>query len=159
IALAKPNARSSHRVPTPQGGGVAIIAATLVATGIAFHTLSFAPPAVSMPAVAAAIVAMTCLGAADDIRPLPAGLRLLLQAAVIAGVLYAMPAELRIVAPLPLWLERCVLLIGLLWFVNLVNFMDGLDWMTVAEVIPLTVSLAILGFIGALPARGTVLSL
>ena len=29
-ALAKPNARSSHRIPTPQGAGIAVIAATLV---------------------------------------------------------------------------------------------------------------------------------
>ena len=31
IALARPNARSSHRVPTPQGAGIAVIAATLIA--------------------------------------------------------------------------------------------------------------------------------
>jgi UDP-N-acetylmuramyl pentapeptide phosphotransferase/UDP-N-acetylglucosamine-1-phosphate transferase len=31
IALAKPNARSSHRIPTPQGAGIAVIAATLLA--------------------------------------------------------------------------------------------------------------------------------
>ena len=31
IALAKPNARSSHRIPTPQGAGIAVIAATLAA--------------------------------------------------------------------------------------------------------------------------------
>ena len=31
IALAKPNARSSHSVPTPQGGGIAVIAATIIA--------------------------------------------------------------------------------------------------------------------------------
>ena len=29
-ALARPNARSSHRIPTPQGAGIAVIAATLV---------------------------------------------------------------------------------------------------------------------------------
>ena len=29
-ALAKPNARSSHRIPTPQGAGIAVIGATLV---------------------------------------------------------------------------------------------------------------------------------
>ena len=29
-ALARPNARSSHRVPTPQGAGIAVIAATLL---------------------------------------------------------------------------------------------------------------------------------
>ena len=27
--LAKPNARSSHKVPTPQGGGIAVLAAML----------------------------------------------------------------------------------------------------------------------------------
>ena len=30
IALAKPNARSSHREPTPQGGGIAVVAATII---------------------------------------------------------------------------------------------------------------------------------
>ena len=32
-ALAKPNARSSHRIPTPQGAGIAVIAATLLVAG------------------------------------------------------------------------------------------------------------------------------
>ena len=32
-ALAKPNARSSHRIPTPQGAGIAVIAATLMVAG------------------------------------------------------------------------------------------------------------------------------
>ena len=31
--LANPNARSSHRVPTPQGGGIAVVAATLMVAG------------------------------------------------------------------------------------------------------------------------------
>jgi UDP-N-acetylmuramyl pentapeptide phosphotransferase/UDP-N-acetylglucosamine-1-phosphate transferase len=159
VALAKPNARSSHSAPTPQGGGIAVIAATLVTVGAAFHTLSLGSPAVSIPAIAGAIIAMACLGAADDIRPLPAGLRLLLQAAVVEGVLFTMPAEWHIVSTIPLWLERSALLLGVLWFVNLVNFMDGLDWMTVAEVIPLTITLAVLGSIGALPPRAMILSL
>ncbi|OSI59783.1 glycosyl transferase, partial [Bradyrhizobium canariense] len=34
VALAKPNARSSHRIPTPQGAGIAVTAATLLAAGI-----------------------------------------------------------------------------------------------------------------------------
>ena len=32
-ALARPNARSSHREPTPQGGGIAVVAATLASVG------------------------------------------------------------------------------------------------------------------------------
>jgi len=159
VALARPNARSSHRVPTPQGGGIAVVIGTLVATAMAFKLLSFGALTMPIPAIAVAIAAMAGLGAADDIRPLPVELRLLLQAVIIAGVLYAMPEDLRVIPPIPLWLERCLLLIGGLWFVNLVNFMDGIDWITVAEAVPLTVTLAIVGFAGGLPPYATALSL
>ena len=33
-ALARPNARSSHAVPTPQGGGIAVVAATLLVAAL-----------------------------------------------------------------------------------------------------------------------------
>lgn len=159
-ALAKPNARSSHRTPTPQGGGIAVIAATMGAVGIALAVFSLgASPELTLTKVLAAALAMTCLGAFDDMRELPAGLRLILQAVVIAAVIYALPDQLRVVPQLPWWLERVLLLIGGLWFVNLVNFMDGIDWMTVAEVIPLTATLTVLGIAGALPSYGTVLAL
>jgi len=159
-ALAKPNARSSHRTPTPQGGGIAVIAATLGAVGIALAIFSLGvSPALNLPKIVAATLIMTCLGAIDDIRPLPAGLRLILQTVLVASVIYTLPDQLRVVPLLPWWLERLLLLIGGLWFVNLVNFMDGIDWMTVAEVIPITATLAALGIAGALPSYGTVLAL
>jgi UDP-N-acetylmuramyl pentapeptide phosphotransferase/UDP-N-acetylglucosamine-1-phosphate transferase len=159
-ALAKPNSRSSHRAPTPQGAGIAVIAATLGAVGVALAIFSLGvSPDLNLPKVVAAALLMTCLGAIDDIRPLPAGLRLILQAVVIAAVIYTLPYQLRVVPLLPWWLERLLLLIGGLWFVNLVNFMDGIDWMTVAEVIPITATLTMLGIAGALPPYGAVLSL
>jgi UDP-N-acetylmuramyl pentapeptide phosphotransferase/UDP-N-acetylglucosamine-1-phosphate transferase len=159
-ALAKPNARSSHRTPTPQGAGIAVIAATMGAVGVALAIFSLgASPDLNLPKVVVAVLLMTCLGAIDDIRPLPAGLRLMLQAAVIAGIVYTLPDQLRVVPQLPWWFERGLLLIGGVWFVNLVNFMDGIDWMTVAEVIPITATLTILGMAGALPSYGTVLAL
>jgi UDP-N-acetylmuramyl pentapeptide phosphotransferase/UDP-N-acetylglucosamine-1-phosphate transferase len=159
-ALAKPNARSSHRTPTPQGGGIAVIAATLGAVGVALAIFSRgALPDLSLPKVVAAVLIMTCLGAIDDIRPLPAGLRLILQTIVVAGVIYTLPDQLRVVPLLPWWIERLLLLIGGLWFVNLVNFMDGIDWMTAAEVIPITATLTVLAIAGALPSYGTVLAL
>jgi UDP-N-acetylmuramyl pentapeptide phosphotransferase/UDP-N-acetylglucosamine-1-phosphate transferase len=102
---------------------------------------------------------MAGIGAIDDIHPLPAAPRLLLQAIIVAGVIYTLPDQLRIVAPLPWWLERLLLVLGGLWFVNLVNFMDGIDWMTVAEVVPLTAGLVGLGLAGALPPYGTVVAL
>jgi UDP-N-acetylmuramyl pentapeptide phosphotransferase/UDP-N-acetylglucosamine-1-phosphate transferase len=159
-ALAKPNARSSHRTPTPQGGGIAVVAATLGAVGVALAIFSRgALSDLNLPKVVAAVLVMTCLGAFDDLRELPAGLRLILQVVVIAAVIYTLPDQLRVVPLLPWWLERLLLLVGGLWFVNLVNFMDGIDWMTVAEVIPLTATLTVLGIAGALPPYGTVLAL
>ena len=159
-ALAKPNARSSHRTPTPQGGGIAVVAATLSAVAVALAIFSLGVSHdLNLPKVVAAALIMTCLGAFDDIRPLPPGLRLTLQAVVVAGIIYTLPDQLRVVPLLPWWVERLLLLIGGLWFVNLVNFMDGIDWMTVAEVIPITATLTVLGTAGALPFYGTVLAL
>ena len=48
------------------------------------------------------------------------------------------------------------MLLAGLWFVNLVNFMDGLDLMTVAEIVPVTGALVLLGWLGELPAPATV---
>jgi len=157
-ALARPNARSSHYEPTPQGGGIAVIAATIAATGLGIFGLgaSIAPPPAT---VLAAIVLIAGVGAADDIRPLAVIPRLLLQALAIAAVIYALPDELRTLPILPWWLERVVLFLAGLWFVNLVNFMDGIDWMTVAEVVPIAAALVALGYLGALPLEAIIVAL
>jgi hypothetical protein len=52
-----------------------------------------------------------------------------------------------------------MLLLAGLWFVNLVNFMDGIDWMMVAEVVPVTAGVALVGALGALPPEGLVVAL
>jgi UDP-N-acetylmuramyl pentapeptide phosphotransferase/UDP-N-acetylglucosamine-1-phosphate transferase len=46
-----------------------------------------------------------------------------------------------------------------LWFVNLVNFMDGIDWLTVAEVVPTAATIGAIGFFGMLPPAAIVISL
>ena len=155
IALAKPNARSSHRVPTPQGAGIAVIAATLIA---AVAVIAFAGAAeMRIPvAVFGATLFIAAVGFADDVHSIPVVPRLLLQGAAVAAVILAAPDNLRIVAACPLWLERGLLFLAGLWFVNLVNFMDGLDLMTVAEIVPVTGALALLGWLGDLPASTTV---
>jgi UDP-N-acetylmuramyl pentapeptide phosphotransferase/UDP-N-acetylglucosamine-1-phosphate transferase len=158
-ALARPNARSSHRVPTPQGGGIAVCTATLgvvvagaLATGRPELLAGVAP-------LFAAVVVMAFVGAFDDIRPIPVAPRLLLQLIAVAGVIAALPAELRVAPMLPAGLERTLLVIGGLWFVNLVNFMDGIDWITVAEIVPVTAGLALIGALGGLPVNGILVAL
>ena len=39
---------------------------------------------------------------------------------------------------MPVAVERALALLAGVWFVNLVNFMDGIDWITVAGIVPLT---------------------
>jgi UDP-N-acetylmuramyl pentapeptide phosphotransferase/UDP-N-acetylglucosamine-1-phosphate transferase len=158
-ALAKPNARSSHLIPTPQGAGIAVIAVVVGASAVALG-LHGLPDGATRPLaiVIGAALAMACVGAVDDIRPLPIVPRLLLQALIVAAVIYSLPDELRIVPAVPWSLERLILLAGGLWFVNLVNFMDGIDWMTAAEVIPLTATLALFGAAHALPGYAAFLA-
>jgi UDP-N-acetylmuramyl pentapeptide phosphotransferase/UDP-N-acetylglucosamine-1-phosphate transferase len=153
-ALARPNARSSHREPTPQGGGIAVIIATVA--GACFGISGFDT---SLGVILAATMIIACAGAAADIRPITIALRLGIQTIAVALVIFALPDGLRVAAFLPWWVERGLLLVAGLWFVNLVNFMDGLDWMTVAEVVPVTGTLAAIGFMGLLPAPAIVVSL
>lgn len=144
--LARPNARSSHRIPTPQGAGIAVIAATLIVASAWSAGVNVAIP----PALVAATVAMALVGFADDIVSLPVLVRLVLQAAAVGAVVFTAPETARIVPAVPLALERGLVLLAGVWFVNLVNFMDGLDLMTVAEVVPITAALLLLGSLGDL---------
>jgi UDP-N-acetylmuramyl pentapeptide phosphotransferase/UDP-N-acetylglucosamine-1-phosphate transferase len=107
----------------------------------------------------AAVVLIAAVGIMADIHPIAVTLRLLLQALAVAMAIYTLPVELRVLPILPWWIERVALIVGGLWFVNLVNFMDGLDWMTVAEVVPITAALAAIGVLGILPPQATIISL
>ncbi len=159
-AMAQPNARSSHKIPTPQGGGIAVVAATILVCVVTYYLLpANAAAKLQLPIIFAAVVLMAGVGVLADIHPENVAWRLLLQTLAVAAVIFVLPAELRVLPMLPLPAERIALLIGGLWFVNLVNFMDGLDWMTVAEVVPITAALAVIGLLGLLPQAAIVVSL
>jgi UDP-N-acetylmuramyl pentapeptide phosphotransferase/UDP-N-acetylglucosamine-1-phosphate transferase len=157
FAMARPNARSSHREPTPQGGGMAVVTA---AFAVAWLAAAVAPGLArthggELLALSAAAALLALVGAIDDLRPLPASLRLAAQCAAVAGLIALTDPNWRLVPQLPWWIERAGLLVGGVWFVNLVNFMDGIDLMTAAEVVPIigtVVALGFLGAIGVLPA-------
>ncbi len=159
-AMARPNARSSHKIPTPQGGGIAVVATVIAVSCSAFYFLP--PDTAAVPQfsiLCAAVVLIAGVGVLADIHPENFGARLLLQTLAVAAVIFVLPPESRILPILPLPIERLGLTIAGLWFVNLVNFMDGLDWMTVAEVVPLTAALAAIGLFGFLPPAAIVISL
>ncbi len=160
-ALARPNARSSHREPTPQGGGIAVFAAiAIVLAAAAVLNPGLFSDLPRLAVVFAAILGLAVVGATDDVRPMEAVPRLLLQAGAALVVMAALPAEVRIFPDLlPWWFERALMVIGILWFVNLVNFMDGIDWIVVAEVVPVSVALIAIGIMGGLPGDATLVAL
>jgi UDP-N-acetylmuramyl pentapeptide phosphotransferase/UDP-N-acetylglucosamine-1-phosphate transferase len=148
-ALARPNVRSSHRNPTPQGAGIGVMVATVVAVAAVLTTWPHgAEQGVGL--VLGAALGLAVVGAVDDIESVPIVRRLLLQAMAVTAMLTALPADAQIAPFLPLFVERALLLLAGLWFVNLVNFMDGIDWITVAEIVPVTAALAAFGLAGLL---------
>jgi UDP-N-acetylmuramyl pentapeptide phosphotransferase/UDP-N-acetylglucosamine-1-phosphate transferase len=158
-ALARPNARSSHRVPTPQGAGMAVISVTIlaiVATRLFLPGLSRGP---AIGLVLCATGALAVLGAADDIVTLRALPRLVCQLTAAAAVIVSLPVTLRIAQWCPLVVERVVLVLALVWFINLVNFMDGLDLITVAEVVPICAGIVVLSALGKAPPLAALIAL
>jgi UDP-N-acetylmuramyl pentapeptide phosphotransferase/UDP-N-acetylglucosamine-1-phosphate transferase len=127
-ALAPPNARSSHKVPTPQGGGIAVVVAVFLAVlaATAFGAIDTNALLALWP-LAAAVVLLAATGACDDVRHLPVGPRFVLQLVAVAVVIAVM-------------------------------FMAGIDWMTVAEVVPVPAGLWIASLLGALSPSDAVVA-
>jgi len=149
-ALARPNARSSHTTPTPQGGGIAVLASVLLVAFAAAPSPSSSRDSFEVATVSAALLGLALLGAVDDMRPLSAMVRIVLQAIAVT-VVVASGGDRVLPDLVPLWLERGIVIFAGVWFVNLVNFMDGVDWITVAEAVPIAAAVAILGAAGLIP--------
>ncbi|HET9726836.1 MAG TPA: glycosyltransferase family 4 protein [Gemmatimonadales bacterium] len=144
-----PVARSSHEVPTPRGGGIVIVAATLLAPvmvgGLAEGGL--APPVAAWMAGGAAIA---LIGWIDDIRSLSSRTRLPVQVAAAALLLAVAGCwrelDLPLAGPVPLGWAGCLL--ALLWIVgmtNAYNFMDGIDGIAAGQAIVAGLAWAIIG--------------
>jgi UDP-N-acetylmuramyl pentapeptide phosphotransferase/UDP-N-acetylglucosamine-1-phosphate transferase len=159
-ALARPNARSSHKAPTPQGGGVAVVIGSFIAlAAVALFGGADSVRFAELVPLGAAVVLLMAVGVADDIFSLAALPRLALQAVAVIAMVATLPAELRALPTAPLVVERGIEVVAVLWFVNLVNFMDGIDWITVAEVVPITAGVFVLALLGAVPQAPALIAL
>lgn len=132
-----PNERSSHTRPTPRGGGIGIIAGLIIGLCIAF-ALSWADGRLVV-ALLAGCVLVGGIGLVDDHRHVPARVRASVHfiAAIIALVLVGGLPSLRFgTAELALGVTGWTLgVLGIVWSINLYNFMDGIDGIAGAETI------------------------
>lgn len=129
-----PNDRSSHSIPTPRGGGAAIVIATFL--GI---LASYAAGWMDTRLVVALLgcVAVAFIGYLDDRHPVPSRVRLAVH---VAAALWAL-GWLGGLAPLRFgglvhtfeWGGYVLGVLGIVWTLNLFNFMDGIDGIAGAE--------------------------
>lgn len=144
--LDRPNERSSHVVPTPRGGGIAIMA-VLLPFWAAIACFGAAPPGIL--AVAAAAAGLAAVSFFDDLKGLPAGLRFLVQLAAVAAGLAVLPGAGSVFQGLlPPWMDLMATGLLWVWFVNLFNFMDGIDGIAGTEAAFLGGGVALLGLLG-----------
>jgi len=139
--LDQPNARSSHQLPTPRGGGVAFV----LVGSIAVAWLGSWLPLLCLP--------LALVGFLDDRHNLPAALRYGVQVVTVLVLLLISPWHLPSIGLLP-WL---LLLIAGTAVINFTNFMDGLDGLVAGCMAVLFVVAALTGMPTLWPLVGALL--
>ena len=148
-----PNQRSSHTVPTPRGGGLAIVLASVF--GLFWLKLS-QPVDYSNIAIMGGALAVAIIGFCDDHAHVPARWRFLIHALASISILMLIGGLPLCLLPFPLdrllhrelvdlhWFGYPLGVIFLVWCLNLFNFMDGTDGIAASE--SLFVSSALAGY-------------
>lgn len=140
--LDMPNERSSHVLPTPRGGGLAT-------TPVMVAALACMPGFQSLAVGALLLLWISWL---DDRRPLPPLPRFAVQAAAIAAWLLINGGEKMVFQGyLPAWIDHLLVFLAWLWFVNLYNFMDGIDGITGVQSLALGIGITAIGGLELMP--------
>ena len=143
--LAHPNHRSSHKVATPTGAGVTMV--LLYGLGLVYFL--FVSASVSMDLVWLAPLLLGVMGAVDDRVDLSGLLRFAIYAVVLVfAVAQYADAIKQSFAPVDIawhWLAWGLMSLMLLWWVNLFNFMDGINGLAGLEAVYLILATLLLG--------------
>jgi len=141
-----PNERSSHTAPTPRGGGIAVTGSVLLAW-ITLYKAGLVAVSVTSIAFGTSVVAVVSW--IDDLRGLSPAVRLVAQcAAVTIGVLALPATHIGVEGWLgpPLYFATAGLV--WIWWMNLFNFMDGIDGLAVSEAATICGGLLLFAIVG-----------
>jgi len=132
-----PNSRSSHASPTPRGGGLAIVVTVLLAIAVMYLRGAVPSGVAAALLVGGPIVALT--GFIDDLRSVSATARLAVQFTAFSWCVWSLGSMPPInigIAVVNLGIAGSIAaVIFLVWFLNLYNFMDGIDGIASVEAI------------------------
>ena len=141
-----PNQRSSHSEVKPRGGGLAVLLVLVPAWLLAAEGFAVALPGFHW--VLAGTLLIVAISLLDDLRSVPAALRfathILAVALGIAGIGEVGPVFQGLLPPL---LDRIAAGFLWLWFLNLYNFMDGIDGITGTESVALGLGIGLVAWL------------
>ena len=143
-----PNERSSHSVPTPRGGGVAVVCSYLLALAVLIYSQQLILH-IGLTLMAAGFV-IALLGFLDDHGHINAMIRLAIHFLVAIGVVFSLGgfSEIIIFNGLQLgFIANIIAVLFLVWLLNLYNFMDGINGIASVEAITTTASMAMLYYL------------
>jgi UDP-N-acetylmuramyl pentapeptide phosphotransferase/UDP-N-acetylglucosamine-1-phosphate transferase len=144
--LDRPNERSSHLHPTPRGGGIVVV--TVLVTAFWAIQIGTGAPLWRVAVLTGAIAVLAAVSWLDDRRGAGMGLRLAAQLFAVVAGLFAIGIEpLAARLGVPAWLLGIPLALAWMWFVNLYNFMDGIDGITGVETACIGVGLVALAVV------------
>jgi Fuc2NAc and GlcNAc transferase len=151
----RPNERSSHSVPTPRGGGVAIVVAFFAGLLLMGEGASSAATA----ALFGAGIGVAVVGFVDDHRHIAARWRLLAHFSCTAWILYWIGVpRLELMGNTVDMGQLGVVLAALylVWMLNLYNFMDGIDGIAGVEALIVGAGGTAMYWLAGLPSVGDV---
>jgi UDP-N-acetylmuramyl pentapeptide phosphotransferase/UDP-N-acetylglucosamine-1-phosphate transferase len=119
------NERSSHTIPTPRGGGYAFVMVTSIFSLIWLHIGTASTHQTFLVTLTLCSLFIAYLGWLDDKHTISAKLRLICHILAAALCTITLPSLLEDI--LPLWAEKTLIILAWVWFINLYNFMDGID--------------------------------
>lgn len=142
-----PNARSSHSLPTPRGGGVAIVIVFLLGIIILFKAGLL--PTATLWAFLGAGAWVAVVGFLDDHQHIPARWRLLAHFIGAAYGLFWLGGLPPLLGFNLGWLGYLLGAFYLVWLLNLYNFMDGIDGLASIEAITVCLGGVLLSVLGS----------
>ena len=150
----RPNERSSHRVAVPRGGGIAVIGVLLAAWLALWLAGACASCGALFWIALAGALGLAALSWLDDVRGgLSVFLRLAVQVLAVGAGIVSLPGDgLILQGTVPALVDHALAAAAWLWFVNLFNFMDGIDGLSGVEGASLGLGAFLLALLGAAPA-------
>lgn len=141
-----PNERSSHSVPTPRGGGVAVVISYLLGVVLLVYLGDISQHVGITLTLAGFVIAL--LGFLDDHGHINALVRLAIHFLVAIGAVVSLGGFSDVVlfnGGIQLgWFANIIAVLFLVWLLNLYNFMDGINGIASIEVITATVSMGMI---------------